>query len=502
MKNDFFDNSIRQKLGGHEAPVPGDAWENIQRGKRKRRPLPFFWIFAGLLLCGGAGYFLYNNGRTDKTVMAEKRSSKQQEETNADNAVVGNNNENGSATREMLAEKNTIQLSQQKKNDKRENDIVNNSKTNNDRNKPAVQLLLQNDDQVVVSNKKKRTGSVVKNNSVISNGLATEDEKATAKKKKHTDDAKLAMTITAPQTEENNLPVGEEITNDHSTGKDSMPLFVKEDIAVPVEKIKADTVKKTATAETKTPKPSETKKKRKTGFDIDMSLSGFIPVQNQQKIVSVSRTIETPLHKAEFAAGKVRNRLQPSLGFNLMLLKNLSSKTAAGAGFSYTVIKEYIDLSGEEVNTRQTVVQRLHNGNSLVSDTVTTVTRGTRNINAVNSYTFLSIPVSIRYQVLQRNKWTLNLHAGVDINLQSKYKNSIGGVLVPQFSGANNTKRNQSIGTGFNAGIRLTRRISKNYLLYAAPYFQVNPKKLYLEEMLSPVAIQRAGISFGISYRL
>lgn len=502
MKNDFFDNSIRQKLGGHEAPVPGDAWENIQKGKRRRRPLPFFWIFAGLLLCGGAGFFLYRNSIADKTVMAEKRSLKQQEESNAVKAVVENSNENGAATGEMPGEKNTMQLSQQKKKDKKENDIIKNSKTNNDRNKPAVQLLLQNDDRVVVFNKKKRTGSVVKNNSVISNSIATEDGKATAKKKRHANDAKLAMTITAPQTEENNLPVGEETTNDHLAGNDSLPLFIKEDIAVPVEKMKADTAKKIATTQTKTPTPPETKKKRKTGFDIDMSLSGFIPVQNQQKIVSISRTMETPLHKAEFTADKIRSRLQSSLGFNLMLFKNLSSKTAAGAGFSYNVIKEYIDLSGEEVNTMQRVVQRLHNGSSLVSDTVTTVTRGTRNINAVNSYTFLSIPVSIRYQVLQRNKWTIDLHAGVDINLQSKYKNSIGGILVPQFSGINNTKRNQSIGTGFHAGIRLSRRINKNYLIYAAPYFQVNPKKLYLKEMLSPAGIQRAGISLGISYRL
>lgn len=489
MKNDSFDNSIRQKLAGHEAPVPAGAWENIQNGKRKKRPLPFFLIFAGLLLCGGAGIVLYKNVTKNKTAAAGKKSLKQTEKPGTMNAVAGKNNSNEMVTGTMPAKKNTMQVFSERTINDGKNNMVKYNNTAGHTTKPVTRLLLQSDGRPATFYRKKPGANT---------GTTGDDATATTKKKKYAGDAKMAIAITAPHTGEDNLPVVQEITHADSTADEQASLIVHK----PGDKLKADTVHNPVAAGTAEPRSPGAKKKIKTGIGIDLALSGFIPIQNQQRIVSLSRTMETPLHKAELTAGKIRIRLQPSWGLNLVLFKKLSAKTTVGAGLGYAVIKEYIDLSGEEVNTTQRVIQRLHNGNSLVNDTVTTVTSGIRNIHAVNSYRFLSIPVSIRYQLMQRSKWTLDLQAGIDINLQSRYSNSIAGTLVPQFSGTNTTKRNHSIGTGFNAAIRLNRRLNKNYLLYAAPYFQVNPRKLYLQQMPAPVNIHRLGLSLGASYRL
>ena len=36
MNNDNFDDIIKQKTGGHEAPVPADVWDNISKKKKRK----------------------------------------------------------------------------------------------------------------------------------------------------------------------------------------------------------------------------------------------------------------------------------------------------------------------------------------------------------------------------------------------------------------------------------------------------------------------------------
>jgi len=49
MKNNSFDNIIKEKVAVHQAPVPADAWDNIKKEKRKR-PGIFWWTFAALFI--------------------------------------------------------------------------------------------------------------------------------------------------------------------------------------------------------------------------------------------------------------------------------------------------------------------------------------------------------------------------------------------------------------------------------------------------------------------
>lgn len=52
MKNYSFDNIIKEKAAGHEAPVPADAWDNIKKQKKKR-PAAAWWTFICLLIAAG-----------------------------------------------------------------------------------------------------------------------------------------------------------------------------------------------------------------------------------------------------------------------------------------------------------------------------------------------------------------------------------------------------------------------------------------------------------------
>ncbi|MBC7934863.1 MAG: hypothetical protein H7Y86_05840 [Rhizobacter sp.] len=515
MNNNFFDESVREKLDGHEAPVPADAWANIQKGKRMRKPWPFFWLLAALVLCSG-GIYLYSIGAGGKKIIAPTTLLQPGKTAPANTGQANSSNSSD------------IILSSSKENNKINNSILlNTEKVNANNNSSAAADLAgvnknlasrTNNNALVKTNAvlSKKPGSRLKQNSKqgskvadrftkiavngtgdIENGI---DDEINAKKIKLSNTGKVAMQVTNPGTTNNLSPLALSTTGAIYTSDSILTDGKKEEDKVLAEEKKSDTINNVMVAVNTGAKVPD-KKKRKTGLDMDLSLSGFMPSGNKATISMIRRTTVEPLHKATFTANKVRVRLQPSIAINFLLFKSLSAKTAVGSGLSYQVIKEYIHLNGEEVNTHYTIVKRL-NGNSLVDDTVATVTKGVRNIDAVNSYTLLSIPVSFRYRLLQRSQWTMDLQAGIDINLHSKYKNSIGGELIPQFANANHAKQNKTTGIGFNAGIRWSRRVGKNYLLYAAPYLQLNPTTLYLKEMLAPGKINRAGISFGISYSL
>jgi hypothetical protein len=229
----------------------------------------------------------------------------------------------------------------------------------------------------------------------------------------------------------------------------------------------------------------------------------FAPFSSFDKPNSIQRTLETPMNRAEFTATDINIRRQTAVSLTALVKKAISAKTQAGAGVSYTVIKEYIKLKGQETNTVLSVVKRLQNGNQLVNDTLSVTSTGFRSIDAVNSYHFLSIPLSIQYQLSRGKEWELALQAGLDINLSSKYRNAIAGKLVP-YDGSGNpvTAKNKSLGLGVQTGLYIERMLGKRYGIFASPYLQLNPSEINLTGMPARGKISRAGIGFGIHYRL
>jgi hypothetical protein len=495
MKNNSFDNSIKQKLEGHEAPVPADAWANIQKGKKRRRPWIFFWLLGGLLLCGGTAVFFLNDKNNQKDALPVT--------VNKGNTLIDANQKlpaSNGLNNKLSSDTNNITTDYAISNDITANDQSDKKTTAN-----AIIATNENVNTVGI-----RSGDAIAKRSSFKNKKDNKDlvkikdaddadeTLSTGKKVISNTAGRFKMTIKAAEAEEENLAVNDIGKSDPAEMTASAEDILKD--SIPVNFLSGELEKDSLPLAAA--KQQAGKKMPKPGISIAFSLSPFSPLSNFDQPISIQRTIETSMNKAEFTATDISIRRQTSISFSALIKKGISAKAQAGAGLSYTVIKEYIKLKGEETNTVLSVVKRLQNGNQLVNDTISVTSTGIRSIDAVNSYNFLSIPLSIQYQLSGSNGWELALQAGLDINLSSKYRNEIAGKLVPRYAPGNSAPvKNKSMGIGFNTGLYIGRGLGKRYIIFAAPYLQLNPTKIYLQGMPAGGKINRAGIGWGINYR-
>ena len=503
MSSNFFDKSVRKKLEGHEAPVPADAWANIQKGKKKKRPLLLVWLLAILLLGGGASVYYYSKQEANE-LLAKKEGSLLQQ--NKILPADSNNLPAANAGASISTNDPSVKAGDNRDSGAKPVDNINASTGQDNKLLAKVDAgEINQDQQAAVPSKKGKTNNRQKNNAGIIAAVTSfsDNNETKNRSKRSAGNGRQNIKISAPG-------VVAESTGTEWTAAENETVLWKDSIHDAGATVNAVTAAEKTTGKDsvvnndhKEPAAMAQKNKpsqKKAGIEIGFGFSGFMPVGNQARLSSISRTMETDMHKAEFTADKISIRLQPSVGLDLTLYKAIAPRLKAGAGIRFQQVKEYIQLSGNEINTRYTLVKRLQN-NVLVDDTVATVSRGIRNIDAVNSYNFVSIPLSIRYQLMQRSYWMMDLQAGIDINISSRYSNSIEGQLQPQFNNPAGKKHNRSIGTGFNAGLMISRRAGRHYWLYASPYLQLNPGKLYLEKMLTPVSLHRTGIAFGIIFK-
>ncbi|MFT3979702.1 MAG: hypothetical protein QM687_04475 [Ferruginibacter sp.] len=496
MKNDFFDKQVREKLSAHEAPVPPDAWENIQKGKRKRRPFAFFWLPAICILAAVSAVYIYHSKKNAaSTVLADQTVHPAETTVASATGETSKHNEPAKGSMAVITTPGTTVVS-----------IDNNNMTSDNhspQNAPGQGTATPGN--MIASFHTANHSSHKKNKD-------QGDSEAIFSKNSHINSSKgkTAIRIKAAETTEDN---NEAIANDEQpaeniaiNSKDTPAIVTVISAAsagkssdssamVPVK----DSIAKSIAINEPTEAAKKEQKKKTSRITIGLAGAGFLPFGNSSQLTSLSRTTATPMRTTEFTADKINIRLQPGVSFTAFLQKAISPKWSLEAGISYTSLKEYIHLSGEEINTYYNIVKRLES-NSLVNDTVASISRGTRIIDAVNSYRFLSIPLAAQYNIWQRKSWTLQANAGIDINLVTKYRNSITGNIISGFGSGTQPSRNSSIGTGFHFQLRAGRQLYKHLDVYLAPYLQVNPRKLYSPGMLQPRSINRAGIGFGITY--
>ena len=166
----------------------------------------------------------------------------------------------------------------------------------------------------------------------------------------------------------------------------------------------------------------------------------FLPIQKNALLVNIKRTTVGNLSRSEYTADDISTNMDPSFSYTIALRKKIAAKGGkwyAGIGVQYVQLKENIRLAGKEINTQYNVIKRLDNtGSFLVDDTVATVTKGTRIINAVNSFQLISLPVFAQYQILQNKAWQLSVNGGLNFTVKKMYQNSIAGTLVTDYTSA------------------------------------------------------------------
>jgi hypothetical protein len=553
MKNYSFDNIIKEKALGHEAPVPADAWNNIKNKKKKKRYGFFWWMFVLLIVAGLGTFGIYestNKDKGDRSLADNKGNATGIKTNNASGTDKNSSGSSTSTTADSITGNDKIvkDFAVTPQQDKQENKTVTVTAVNSDLvtevirsaarknvniNKEKIQQPIKKNAYTVtgkkVNDKLKNDDNTIAvqdvNTSLVNNNLKLKkgkkkypvgknndqpgDETWTNVKSKQRSAARTKINVQAPDvadTDENN-----------TLDKDEVAVITSQEngkaiVTITVPDTKKDSV--TSTVKNKVPatdtnviaisKPAVPKKAKKNKLFIDISTTPFIAVQQNAKLLSIKRTTTTPLTKAEFTADDISSRVNPSFSYTLAVRKQLNKQLFLSTGIQYSKLKESIHLSGNEINTTYAVVKRLNgSGSALIDDTVATVTNGTRIINATNSYDFISIPISAQYTLWENKLWSLSVNGGVYLNIKTIYKNSIKGELVPQYaSGASATQKKNTMTTDIFAGIRLARTISSKWQLYAAPTFQVNFMRYNMPEMINYKFIHRAGITIGLSYQL
>lgn len=556
MKNDEqFDDLLRQKANNHEAPVPADAWDNIMRKKKKRRFIIFWWCLAGVLLAGNAGYLVYKDfsksnapdnavqqaalDNNDKEqVIARAKIEKETNELSVEKTVIKDRVEEVGDGIHLKAD------SAEKRSDKKEtNDkFIPQEKTDNLKasdkkiNKATEDNALVNEESIAGNKcgRQKANGTIAskkqtvflgnkKSGSQLDNAVA-ENDFSVDKKDRYLDKQNEAGSPdkTISQTQEKPNDKSEVFANDRQTLTDEQNAKATKTTDEIVSSsnsttktgsiIISDTSSTIAGGDSSSnDAPVADKKfiqikqpKNKTWW-IDMSATPFASISNSKKISQLNRTTQMPGYIAEYTAGQVKISQQPGVAFAIGVRKSLNKKWALGAGFAYQQIKEKISLSGTETHVATTVVQRLDqtaSGPVLVNDTISSTTTGVRSVNALNSYTLMGVPVFAQYRLAQRKSLLFDISAGSFINLSRKYSNSVAGSFVGQNSIDIKPGGDLKVGFDLFAEIRVSKSLTKNIFVFAAPGFRYNLSEYKLKGMLKHTFLHQAGLGVGLSIKL
>jgi hypothetical protein len=475
MNNHSFDDQIRQKAFGHEAPVPRGTWEAIAQKKKKRRRYPLFWWITGIaILSGGIVLFAYEKGSTGKSNIAAAESATSQP---GNSTVTKANGEKDAMTREdnNINQEPVIQTS---------------SATDEREVKPPVVVT----ERVRQQNNNKASASFTIRPSGI--GQARSSNNNTDNGTTSGNDITDAGNNFSIETSGSllNYPDHDPIAafDREKQLKTDARLIVKDadSIMDRVDAIIADNTKKLS---------------KKNKWTVDVSVMPFMPVQQSGSLLYLTRTKTEAMQTSEYKTDRVSTRLQPSLAYTISVHKRVNPKLKIGIGFQYALIKEKVDLTGKETRVTYTEVDRLVNGSGgpvLVKDTVENTSTGTLTIDALNSYRFISIPLSAQYCLMQRRSWSLQVNAGMLINISSSYHNSIEGKLVRfDNQGMHTSQPKNDIGLDIFAGLRVSKSL-RSFSVFAEPMLRYNMRRYDLSDMINRKFMHQAGLSFGVSYTL
>lgn len=492
MNNHSFDDQIRQKASGHEVPVPAGTWEAIAQKKKKRRRYPLFWWITGIaVLSGSIVLFVYGKGSTGKSNIAAAETAtsqpgntiKQEPVIQTNSATDGQKVNPSAVVTERAGQENnnnasasfTIRPAGIGQARSSNNNTDNGTRSGNDASETTPKTV----------NPSSNSSSETEN--------STDNIEGSRSAATNITDAGNSFSIetSGPLP---NYPDHDPIAafDPGKQLKTDARLIVKnaDSIMDRVDAIIADNTKKLS---------------KKNKWTVDVSVMPFMPVQQSGSLLYLTRTKTEAMQTAEFKTDRVSTRLRPSLAYTISVHKRINPKLKIGIGLQYALIKEKVDLTGKETRVTYTEVDRLINGSGgpvLVKDTVENTSTGTLTIDALNSYRFISIPLSVQYSLMQRRSWSLQVNAGMLINISSKYHNSIEGKLVRfDNQGMHTSQPKNDIGLDIFAGLRVSKSL-RSFSVFAEPILRYNMRRYDLSDMINRKFMHQAGLSFGVSYTL
>lgn len=553
-----FDDIIKQKANEHVAPVPQDAWDNIMKEKKKKR-FVFFWWFIGILLCGLSivGAYTYNSYKNNKNIAATSKKTSPLATINNKNIVSPDKStslkeepissyDNNAKTITTTDEINTVAPGNEEGKEKQQDTknippgkekII--PVENKQRIKPVENTTGTTITKETVIQKNNDTGkhrtkrsipvnSSIKETALNNKASIKEDDESIAGKKKIQvkEKGKSRLNVRAgetdiaeeKQTTKKDEPATIETTDEKTASIDQQASTdnLKEDlknttVQSPVKKdLAVDSVASkqlhTPPVENKKAQANINKPAKKHSWFIDLGVAPVLPIQQYDKTTTFTRTLQSGNDLSVFSGKLVNTKIDPSVAFSLSARRELNKRTSIGIGLQYLQLKEEVSISGTEINTKYTVVDRLINGiggPQLINDTIKVVTQGDRKITATNSYVFFTIPVFVQHDLIQKHSWSLSAVGGVYINLYGKYKNAINENSTAQLTASSQTKnQNSSVGFALYGGFRVAKKITNRWDLFATPSVTWALGRQNIKNSLLDKKIQQAGLNIGLSYKL
>lgn len=532
-----FDDIIKQKADGHEAPVPKDAWDNIVK-KKRRKPYPvFWWSLSSLLIIAGLFALIHFNKEGVSSTPASKNNYAVEKSagkdgspvninnndvTNLDNSIQGKEKEDGHHNNNGTSLNDTAIIANTNSNNIKDGKPNPNNTGSNNAQKSLTTTLpdsyaadnstqqhITASDQAESTRKnKKLTGNKNGSARFVIKSADVDDEEIISNTgpggKKDTRRKAIA------EKEDKDIEVDNNVDPEPSSDKKIVsmkPVPGTGNVVIKDSVQKERTDSSSVLTHKEDPKGNrkaqDTTKSNKTpGFTIEFSGMPVFPIQSYNNDIAIKRSVVGANYREDYTANTVHTTIEPAVAFSLAVSKRINNKVRIGIGLQYLQLKEEIKLSGEETHTTYTEIDRLVNG-SLVKDTVETITKGTRTIDAINSYKTYSIPLFMRYSAVNNCSWGIDINAGLYFNISSRYHNSINGVLEPVYNDVMQQPGNKtSTGVDLLAGIRLSRKLHNHFLLFTEPCMRFNLNEYELENSVINKKIHQAGIAFGIAYSI
>lgn len=541
----MFDDIIKEKADQHQSPVPPDAWDNINKEKKRRR-FAFWWFGLVLLIGSGAAYW-YNNAtagneknltqvRSGKTIPANVSKndlSAQPTNNNADETKGRNIAEKNSlkytavetgniadveksSAEKIIIEKHNKSTRNNSNNDHSQGEtiILKQDLANGDRKETqttARQIATRNKNLSVNYHNKQTTISVQKiaaekqtETTVAQKNIFGKTKSKTRVKSSQIDAAEEA----ADSTDKN---IDNAIADDTSskTGLKNPVVVLQgtlKDTATTLV-TQHDTSKKTKTIIDTTqlrPRHMAIVRKIKTkSWFIEPAVTSLFPIENYDRSQQFNRTLFLNNTLTEFSGSLVSTKIDASVAFSLVLKKSIGKKAAIGAGLQYTQLTEHLVVSGDERTTSFELVQRLVNGTNgpeLVTDTLRLVSEGKRTITATNRYQLLTLPMLLQYDLIRNKKWSLAAAGMAYINISSEYQNEIDRHSMAPL--VNEDQLQSGFGLDLSIGCRVGKTLSDRLEIFAAPAFRWNVSPYNFKNNLINKSVRQAGLHFGLSYKL
>jgi hypothetical protein len=465
MTDKLFDSFIKSKLEQHDSGAPMHVWERIKEDKDRKPKGFFFWrnrymlLLAGLLLGGGATYFLLN--RNEPVSIAETINQLTAKPNNAV-AETSSNNQSSTNINNSSGDDNTKASNQSASNQPTVNTIA--VKVSDDSRTAAFPQ--QNNTEVKTKNGKRNLLLTKRSSALMSSAPAQSPA--------------INQTVTNTASQEQILSMAGLFRKNNA-----IPQFKLGNIAMPQNMPQCPTING----------PRRRDLYLETYFSPDYNVRSLSTSNATGSYVSDRNDLEK--YRTSFSAG-------------VRLVKNMGEKTLVKGGINYTQINERLRIVSEnskqltQVITIRTVV-RSPGDTLFVRDTMYYEQTGTRYRTTYNRYRFIDVPIIFSYEFGNSDLMHFSLNAGPVFNIVSFYKGEVldtsySPVAISTKTGTNVNNWRNNIGMGVFASFSIYKKLNDRIHLFGEPYVRYNFNPVTQENNFMKQRYLITGMQLGIRY--